>query len=367
MITQAELDNVANQLESKLGVPRQETIEFFKGAMIRAYKAAYPNNQDNLAVEFHANQWQLVSRNGGNVQLISDKQTTDTIKHALIMIQPYIDQQAAQQPKPQPQPTPQPKPQTEKPQPKPEPPKPPEKTQQEKNQIALAAFQKMKTMTLNATVVGKTDDRLILRIDNIPGIGTQEAAILFSGPDPQARNYNVGQVFSVWPMRTQLESYGAQTIIVTCNSANVVEQAFRNHVAQIQSGKIEIKKVARISGVATRIAVWSDLDPIGPCIGKGGATITKIKNELGDPNVSVVQWYPDIEAFIGSALDVKCKSIVYDQNTKVATVVVYNQDLARANGTNGANKNIAKALTGVQDIIIQSTSEAPPKQPKVNK
>ena len=243
MLTETELNNVATQLESKLGIPKQQAIDFFKAAIIRAYKAAYPDEQDDLAVELHANQWQLIRRAGGSPEVIDNKQTADVIKHALTLIQPYIDQHAAQQ---------------QKPQVTPQPLRPPEKTQQEKNQIILNAFQKMKSMTLAGTVVGKTDDRLIVRIDNIAGIGTQEAAILFSGPDAQARNFNVGQVFSVWTLRTQLESYGAQTIIVTGNSGYAVEQAFRNHVKQIETGKIQIKKIARIPGIATRVAVWSD-------------------------------------------------------------------------------------------------------------
>jgi N utilization substance protein A len=79
----------------------------------------------------------------------------------------------------------------------------------------------------------------------------------------------------------------------------------KKNVPEIEEGIIEVKKLARIPGVRTKIAVastnsTSGIQPIGTIIGPGGSRINAIKQELDGERIDVIQYSDDLKTFISN-------------------------------------------------------------------
>jgi N utilization substance protein A len=79
----------------------------------------------------------------------------------------------------------------------------------------------------------------------------------------------------------------------------------KKNVPEIEEGIIEVKKLARIPGVRSKIAVASTnsasgIQPIGTIIGPGGSRINAIKQELDGERIDVIQYSADLKTFISN-------------------------------------------------------------------
>lgn len=130
-----------------------------------------------------------------------------------------------------------------------------------------------------------------------------------------------------------------------------VIELFKLEVPEIEQGIVEIKAIARESGVRTKIAVVSNnpnVDPVGACIGEGGSRISAVLRELKHERVDVVRWSLDPLEFVANALsparvvDVR----ILDERAKSARVLVAPSELSVAIGKGGQNARLAVKLTG---------------------
>ena len=140
-----------------------------------------------------------------------------------------------------------------------------------------------------------------------------------------------------------------------------LEQLFWAEVPELSQGIVEVKAIAREAGARSKIAVYSSddhIDPVGAMVGQRGVRVTTIMSELGGEKIDIIEWSEDPVEFIEEALS---PAVVLDvelnEETKVATVKVSEDQQSLAIGKGGQNARLAAKLTGWK-IDVQAVSGA---------
>lgn len=152
-------------------------------------------------------------------------------------------------------------------------------------------------------------------------------------------------------------------VLLSRTHRNMLRRLLEIEVPEIFNGLVEIKSIAREAGQRSKVAVAATqdgIDPVGACVGQRGVRIQAIVNELSGEKIDVIEWNPNPQIFIASALSpakVTQVSLSEDDNgDKVATVVVADKQLSLAIGKEGQNARLAAKLTGWR-IDIKSESQ----------
>lgn len=152
-------------------------------------------------------------------------------------------------------------------------------------------------------------------------------------------------------------------IVISRTHPELVKRLFEAEVAEIQSGVVEIKNVAREAGSRSKIAVYSnnpDVDAVGACVGMNGARVNAVVEELYGEKIDIVEWNEDPAVFIEHALSpskVVSVTVSEDDEEKTAQVVVPDYQLSLAIGKEGQNARLAARLTGYK-IDIKSETQS---------
>ena len=158
---------------------------------------------------------------------------------------------------------------------------------------------------------------------------------------------------------TRSESANHSSIIVSRTHPDLIRRLLELEVPEIYDGIVEVKAIAREAGARSKIAVSSRearLDPVGACVGPKGSRIRMVVGELKGERIDVIQWSDDPAVFVANALSpAKVASVLIDEGTHCATVVVADDQLSLAIGKEGQNVRLAAHLTGWR-IDIKSTS-----------
>ncbi len=122
---------------------------------------------------------------------------------------------------------------------------------------------------------------------------------------------------------------------------------------------MEIKAIAREAGSRTKIAVASNekgVDPIGSCVGQKGTRVQAVIDEIGGEKIDIIEWNENQEKFISAALSpAKVLAVELDEENRVATVKVPEDQLSLAIGRQGQNVRLAAKLTGWRiDVVGES-------------
>ena len=129
---------------------------------------------------------------------------------------------------------------------------------------------------------------------------------------------------------------------------------------EIADGLVEIRGVAREPGYRSKIAVESHMqgvDPVGACVGPRGSRVRMVVSELRGEKIDIIPWNTEPARFVAKALSpARVREVYIDDETKEATVIVPDDQLALAIGKEGLNARLATRLTGWK-IDIQSESE----------
>jgi len=165
---------------------------------------------------------------------------------------------------------------------------------------------------------------------------------------PQER-YRIGQRLRVYVARVDKDQRGP-VIILSRKHPKMIAKLFALEVPEIASGVVEIKAIAREAGSRSKIAVASNdanVDPVGSCVGQKGIRVVAVINELGGENIDVIAWSDNEEKFIANALSpAKVLNTDLNQEQRVATVEVSEDQLSLAIGKKGQNVRLAAILTG---------------------
>jgi N utilization substance protein A len=150
-------------------------------------------------------------------------------------------------------------------------------------------------------------------------------------------------------------------LIVSRTTTDLVKAIFEEEIPEIASGAIEIKSIAREAGSRTKVGITSheeNIDPIGSCVGQRGSRIQTIISELSGEKVDIILWDTDPSKFITNALSpAKVVSVTVEENSRLAKVMVKDDQLSLAIGRGGQNVRLASRLTGWKIDIISDGSK----------
>lgn len=205
---------------------------------------------------------------------------------------------------------------------------------------------------------------LIQRIE--PGqinvdLGRTEA-ILPASEQVRTERYRVGQRLKVCILQVLKTTRGPR-VLVSRAHPDLLRRLLELEVPEVYNGSVEIKSIAREAGYRSKVAVAArqkGIDPVGCCVGLRGIRIQNIVNELNGEKIDVIQWSPDVAAFVTNALSpAQIVGVNLNEEENIATVVVPDRQLSLAIGKEGQNARLAAKLTGWRiDIKSASIAEA---------
>ncbi len=149
-------------------------------------------------------------------------------------------------------------------------------------------------------------------------------------------------------------------VILSRRDPELIKTLFELEVPEIADGLVEIRGVAREPGYRSKIAVESHaqgVDPVGACVGPRGSRVRMVVSELRGEKIDIIPWNNEPARFVAKALSpARVREVYIDDDTKEATVVVPDDQLALAIGKEGLNARLAARLTGWR-VDIQSDTE----------
>lgn len=148
-------------------------------------------------------------------------------------------------------------------------------------------------------------------------------------------------------------------LILDRASSDFVKKLLELEIPEVFEGLVEVKKIVRIPGYKTKAVVASsskDIDPVGTCVGVGGARIKPILRELGQEKIDLIEATDSIETLVRYSLkpaEIDKVEIQDDENKAVVWLAEDQRSVAI--GKMGQNIMLASRLTGL-DIQLQDLS-----------
>lgn len=173
-------------------------------------------------------------------------------------------------------------------------------------------------------------------------------------------DYNIGDRIRVYVVAVENENRGPE-IILSRSHPNFVRRLFESEVAEIADNTVELRGIAREAGYRTKVAVVSNdekVDPVGACVGLRGARVKNIVRELNNEKVDIIRWSDDPATFVTDALKpANIRSIKLDQENKVVSVTVDEEELSKAIGRRGQNARLTAKLLGWEVQVSKDESQ----------
>lgn len=162
---------------------------------------------------------------------------------------------------------------------------------------------------------------------------------------------------------TKVDNNGKNLLILLSRSHyGFVKRLFELEIPELADGTIMLYSVARDAGNRSKVAVYSEysnIDPIGACIGEKGSRIARIIEELHGEKLDVVKYDKDPAVFIENALS-PAKDLtvaITDSKKQEAMVIADGDNFSLAIGKRGQNARLASKLTHYK-IDIKTTEQA---------
>ncbi len=149
-------------------------------------------------------------------------------------------------------------------------------------------------------------------------------------------------------------------LILDRSTESFLQKLFELEIPEVFEKLVEIKKIVRIPGYKSKIAVYSNdqnIDPVGTCVGIGGSRIKPILKELGTEKIDIIQWTEAKEVLIKNSLkpaDINRVELVDDEN---AQVWLDDDQRSLAIGKLGQNIGLASRLTGVKLHLVENIKQ----------
>lgn len=155
-------------------------------------------------------------------------------------------------------------------------------------------------------------------------------------------------------------------LILDRTSPDFLRRLFELEVPEIFEKLVEIKKIARAPGYKSKVLVVShdkNIDPVGTCVGVGGARIKPILRELGTEKIDIIAFNRSLEDLIKDALKPAEINRVELIDTKNAQVWIDEDQRSIAIGKMGQNISLASELTGMNIHLVKNDSEKAQNEP----
>lgn len=158
----------------------------------------------------------------------------------------------------------------------------------------------------------------------------------------------------------ELARSGAQQIVLSRSHPMFVKRLFETEVPEIGEGIVEVKGVAREAGARTKIAVYSkdaDVDPVGACVGRKGARVQTVVQELRGEKLDIIQWEEDPARFVCNAIaPAEVSRVIIKEKEHKMEVIVPDDQLSLAIGKRGQNVRLAAMITSWDLDVLSETS-----------
>ena len=229
-------------------------------------------------------------------------------------------------------------------------------------QDAIIAEMEERIGELITGIISKVDDRnAYIDLGKLEGVLPLSEVTNLAEVKPGAR-------IKVYITRVEMRGKNL-VVIVTRRDPNIIKKLFELEVPEIYDGTIKIVNVVRDIGLRAKVCVTSEdenIDPVGACVGLGGARIRTIIEGLSGEKIDLIPFSEDPATLVASALSpAKVLSVEIDENEKRASVIVETDQLSLAIGKKGQNVRLAAQLTGWKiDIKIDEEMEAARKAEK---
>src|SRR5436309_5561990 len=149
-------------------------------------------------------------------------------------------------------------------------------------------------------------------------------------------------------------------VILSRRDPELIKTLFELEVPEIADGCAEVRGVAREPGYRSTIAVESHVqgvDPVGACVGPRGSRVRMVVSELRGEKIDIIPWNTEPARFVAKALSpARVREVYIDDESRDATVIVPDDQLALAIGKEGLNARLAARLTGWK-VDIKSDTE----------
>ena len=149
-------------------------------------------------------------------------------------------------------------------------------------------------------------------------------------------------------------------LILDRASSEFLKKLFEIEVPEIFEKLVEIKKIVRAPGYKSKLVVVShdkNIDPVGTCVGVGGARIKPILRELGTEKIDIIAAPHSLEELIRSALKPAEVNRVEILDEKNANVWVDEDQRSVAIGKMGQNIDLASQLTGLELHLVKNEAQ----------
>ncbi|MFA6627566.1 MAG: transcription termination factor NusA [Bacilli bacterium] len=165
----------------------------------------------------------------------------------------------------------------------------------------------------------------------------------------ESENYLIGEEKKVYISKVERTGKGPKVFISRTNK-EIVRKLFEMNIPEIAQGDIEIMGIAREPGVRSKVGVMAlsaDIDPKGACVGSQGSRIKAINNALNGEKIDIFVWKQNPVDLIAEALSpARVLSVITDDKTKKAIVIVNEDQYSLAIGSKGLNAKLAVLATG---------------------
>ena len=190
-------------------------------------------------------------------------------------------------------------------------------------------------------------------------LGNNVEALLPRSEQVDGERYEQGSRIKAVITEVRSGTKGPQ-VILSRRDPELIKTLFELEVPEIADGLVEIRGVAREPGYRAKIAVESHVqgvDPVGACVGPRGSRVRMVVSELRGEKIDIIPWNTEPARFVAKALSpARVREVYIDDETREATVVVPDDQLALAIGKEGLNARLAARLTGWK-VDIQSDTE----------
>lgn len=233
-----------------------------------------------------------------------------------------------------------------------------QRLRESEREIVMAEYEDKVGSVVNA-VVSRIESKIV-RLE----VGKAQAIMPMS-EQSRSERYFPSQRLKVY-LREIEKGFRGPQLVVSRGASELVRALFEAEVPEMESGAVEIKKIAREAGVRTKLAVASTVqgvDPVGTFVGGHGARVNAIVSEIGDQEkIDIVVWDEDPATFISNALSpTKVTRVELESDGSRAKVLIPEDQLSVAIGKGGQNVRLASKLTEIE-LDIEAVKEASDEQ-----
>jgi len=163
-------------------------------------------------------------------------------------------------------------------------------------------------------------------------------------------NLHVSNDVYVYISKVEMKTKGPK-IFVSRKDKGLVIKLMELNIPEISDGTVEIVGISRVPGERSKVGVRShnsQVDPIGACVGEGGARIKEIVNALAGEKIDLFRWSDNERELIENALQPADVIAVTKVNPKdkSALAIVPDDQLSLAIGKIGQNVKLAVQASG---------------------